>query len=89
MTQPLLGIVASVIAIVLSLGFVALFSFPTFVGWVAFYMLAVVPAQIIVAVMWGANPSFVARLRQPAKGIALILFTAVVAAAINRVVGRR
>ena len=32
MTQPLLGIVASAIAIVVSLGFVALFSVPTFVS---------------------------------------------------------
>jgi len=86
MTQPLLGIVASAIAIVVSLGFVALFSVPTFVGWVSFYMLAVVPAQIIVAVMWGANPSFAARLRQPTKGIALIVVTAVIAAVCTPIV---
>ena len=82
MTQPLLGLLASAIAIVVSLGFVALFDFPTFVGWASFYMLAVVPLQIVVVVVWGADPSFAARLRQPAKGLALLLFTAIGAAVI-------
>lgn len=82
MTQPLLGIVASALAILISLGFVAFFDFPAFVGWVSFYMLAVVPIQVVVVVVWGANPPFAARLRQPATGLALMLFTAIVAAAI-------
>lgn len=86
MTQPLLGILASAIAIGVSLAFVALFDFPTFVGWVSFYMLTVVPAQIVVVVVWAAGPGFVARMRQPEKGMALILVTAVAAAAIAPIV---
>ena len=86
MTQPFLGAVASAIAILVSLGFVGLFDFPTFVGWVSFYMLAVVPVQIVVAVVWGANPSFVAGLRQPAKGVVLLIVTALVAGVITPVV---
>jgi hypothetical protein len=80
MTQPLLGILASAIAILVSLGFVGLFTFPTFVGWVSFYMLAVVPIQIVVVVVWGADAPFATGMRQPAKGSALLLVTAFVAA---------
>ena len=80
MTQPLLGILATAIAILVSLGFVGLFDFPAFVGWVSFYMLAVVPIQVVVVVIWGANPPFAAGLRQPAKGVVLLLVTGLVAA---------
>lgn len=86
MTQPLLGLLATAIAIVVSLGALSLFDFPTFVGWVSFYMLAIVPMQIVVAVVWGANPPFAERLRQPAKGSVLLLVTAVGAAVMTPIV---
>ena len=86
MTQPLLGILASLIAVLVSLVFVGFFDVPTFVGWVSFYMLAVVPIQVVVVVIWGANAPFAARLRQPAKGLALLLVTALVAAVFTPVV---
>ena len=86
MTQPLLGAVASTIAILVSLVFVGFFDFPTFVGWASFYMLAVVPIQIVVVVIWGANAPFAAGLRQPAKGSALLLVTAFVAAVMTPLV---
>lgn len=82
MTQPLLGVAASALVLAVSLAFLAAFDFPTFVGWVSFYMLGVVPLQIVVVVVWGANPPFAARLRQPAKGLTLLLATALGAAAI-------
>jgi len=86
MTQPLLGLLATAIAIVVSLGALSLFDFPTFVGWVSFYMLAIVPMQIVVAVVWRANPPFAEQLRQPAKGSILLLVTAVAAAVITPIV---
>jgi hypothetical protein len=86
MTQPLLGAVATALVIVVSLAFLALFDFSAFVGWVSFYMLAVVPLQVVVVVVWGANPPFVARLAQPAKGIVLLLSTALGAAVIAPIV---
>ena len=86
MTQPLLGVAATAIVLAVSLAFLALFDFATFVGWVSFYLLAVVPLQIVVAVVWGANPPFAARLEQPAKGLALLLVTAVGAAVITPIV---
>jgi hypothetical protein len=86
MTQPLLGSLASAMAILVSLVFVGLFDFPTFVGWVSFYTLAVVPIQVVVVVTWGANAPFAAGLQQPAKGSALLLVTAVVAAVMTPLV---
>jgi hypothetical protein len=86
MTQPLLGLLASAIAIVVSIGLLALVDFPTFVGWVSFYMLAVVPIQVVVVVIWGANLPAAADLRQPAKGAVLLLVTAIVAAVMTPLV---
>ena len=82
MGQPALGLVASAIVIVISLIFVALFDFPTFVGGVSFYNLCLIPFQIVVVVLWGANPAFAAKLSQPLKGIVLLLITCVAAAII-------
>jgi hypothetical protein len=86
--QPLLGLVASAIGIVLALAFIALFDLPTFLGPVAFYMLCVVPFQVMAVVIWGANPSFVAKLSQPAKGLALLAVTLLAAAVIAPIVLR-
>jgi hypothetical protein len=82
MTQPLLGAVATAFVIAASFAFLAAFDFPAFVGWVSFYMLAIVPLQVVVVVVWAANPPFAARLRQPAKGLLLLFVTALGAAAI-------
>jgi hypothetical protein len=49
---------------------------------VSFFLLAVVPLQIVIVVVWGANPPFVTRLQQPAKGLLLVVATAIGAAAI-------
>ena len=53
--QPVLGIVATAVIVALSLGFVSLFTFPTFTGWVAYLLLCIIPMQIVGAVTWGAN----------------------------------
>ena len=81
MRQPLLGVVASAVVIAIALGFIALFDFASFTGSVSFFMLGLIPMQIVMVVLWGANPSFASSLRQPIKGIVLTL-AAVVAAII-------
>jgi hypothetical protein len=79
--QPALGLIASVIVMVISLGFVSVFSLPTFLGWVSFYNLCLIPFQVVAVVIWGgANPPFVAKLSQPVKGLVMVLVTMVVAA---------
>jgi hypothetical protein len=79
--QPVLGLVASALVIAISLAYLSLFDFGTFVGWVAFYMLCLIPAQIVTVVL-APNPPYARRLNQPARGIVLLLVTAMTAAII-------
>jgi hypothetical protein len=79
MRQPLLGVVASAVVIAIALGFIALFDFASFTGSVSFFMLGLIPMQIVIVVLWGANPSFASSLKQPIKGIVLTLVAAVAA----------
>jgi hypothetical protein len=79
MKQPALGITATAIVIAVALGFISLFDFPAFSGWVTFVMISMIPMQIVVAVTWGTNhPGFAASRGQPVKGLLLALCTIVV-----------
>ena len=72
----------------IALGFISLFDFPSFAGSVSFFMLGLIPMQIVLVVLWGANPSFASRLGQPIKGVVLTL-VAVVAAVVIMPIGLR
>jgi len=78
--QPALGLVASALVIVIALAYISMFAFGTFVGWVSFFMLGLIPIQVVAVVLWGGNPDFVKALGQPVKGVVLVLLTVVVAA---------
>ena len=82
MKQPVLGLVATAIGIVLALAFISLFSLPAFNGPVAFHLLCAIPFQVMTVVIWGANPSFVAKLSQPGKGLVLLVVNLVAMAII-------
>ena len=84
MKQPVLGAIASVLVIAVSLAFLTLFDFGTFVGWVAFAMLCLIPAQIVTVVL-APNPPYARTLNQPARGVVLLLANAVAAAVITYV----
>jgi hypothetical protein len=72
--QVAIGAAATLIVIAISLGFVSRFSFPMFAGWVSFYLLCIIPMEIIASVTWGAQqPAFVGALKQPAKGLAYVI----------------
>ena len=86
MTQPALGLLSSTIVMVLALGFISLFDFGTFAGWVAFVMLGLIPMQVVAVVLWGANPGFASGLNQPVKGVVLVLVTIVATAVLSPVV---
>jgi len=74
--QPAAGILATAIVMAVALGFISLFPFPAFAGWVSYFLLCIIPMQIIVAVTWGCRqPDFAAKRNQPAKGVLLILVT--------------
>jgi len=84
--QPTLGIAAAVLIMAIALGFISLFSFPTFAGWVSYGLICCIPMQIVIAVTWGCRqPGFAASQRQPVKGI-LLLLIALAAGAIVGVV---
>ena len=75
MAQPFLGIVSTALVVAVSLGYLALFGFPLFVGWVSFVMLALIPPQIVTAVI-ATNPPF-APQAQPGRGAVMLAATAV------------
>jgi hypothetical protein len=90
--QPFAGIAASALVIAGSLGFISLFDAPTFMGWVSFCLISVIPMEIVIGIAWGCKkPKFVASCHQPFKGFLLILLTlmagAVGGAATRAVVG--
>ncbi len=76
--QPLLGIIATLLVCAVSLGLISLFDFPTFAGWVSFFLLCVIPMQIVMLALWRTqHPRFAADHTQPLKGI-LMTFAAMV-----------
>jgi len=85
-TQPALGLLSSAIVMAIALGFISLFDFGTFAGWIAFVMLGLIPMQVVAVVLWGGNPAFASGLRQPVKGIVLVLVTAIATAIITPLV---
>jgi hypothetical protein len=79
--QPVLGIVATFLVMAVSLGLISLFDFPTFSGWMSYGLMSLIPMQIVIGVIWGANqPAFAAKRRQPLKGVLLTLTTVVIGA---------
>jgi hypothetical protein len=79
--QPTLGFLGTAIVVAISLGFVSLFSFSAFSGWVSYYIVALIPTQVVIAVTWGCkHPGFAGSRNQPAKGTLLLLFTMVLGA---------
>lgn len=79
MKQPALGLVSSAVVMVIALGFISLVDLPTFNGWVAFIALCFIPMSIVAGITWGGTPPFAPQLGQPAKGLVLLVTTALVA----------
>jgi hypothetical protein len=79
--QPGLGITATLLVMAVALAFVSLFSFATFSGWVAYFLLCVIPIQIVMAITWGGeHPRGAASAAQPARGLLLTLVALAVGA---------
>jgi len=84
--QPVTGAVASSLIIGLSLAFISLFDYQTFSGWISYALMCVIPMQIVVSVTWACNhPGFAAPLRQPHKGVSLVLLTAFIGVVVGAV----
>lgn len=81
--QPLAGIAATALVVIISLLFISLFSFDMFSGWVSYVLLCIIPLEIVMGVTWGAKlPVWAGARSQPMKGILLVLFDLVVGAVI-------
>ena len=79
MKQPLLGLAALLMVIIISLGIISLFEEATFSTWVAFLFMCCVPAQIVFALVWHCSiPAAASRMAQPARGITLTVLTALI-----------
>ena len=79
MKQPLLGIVSLIGVVIIALGIISLFEEATFSTWVAWLFMALVPMQLVMAMVWQTNyPSLLARMSQPLKGLVMTLITMVV-----------
>ena len=91
MKQPALGIVATALIIAISFGFISLFDFSTLGSWVIFVMASIIPMEIVIGVVWGANPGFAAARPQPLKGILLVVVNiaigVIVGAICHKIVG--
>lgn len=76
--QPAVGIIATVIIMAISLAFISLFQLSTFTGWVAYCIECVIPMQIVIGITWATkHPKFADGMKQPAKGLVLLLITVV------------
>ncbi|WP_112133369.1 hypothetical protein [Glycomyces dulcitolivorans] len=80
--QPVRGIAAALFVMVVALVLISLFDFPTFAGWVSYYLMCAIPAALVIGVFWHAGqPAFIASRRQPLRGL-LFLLLALVAAVV-------
>ncbi len=76
--QPILGILATALIMAISLGFISLFDFPRFSGWIATFLLCIIPMEIVMGVTWGMKqPRFVAERSQPVRGVLFSLIALV------------
>ncbi len=84
--QPILGVSATVLVMVISLGFVSLFDYATFAGWVTFGLICLIPTSIVIDVTWGGrHPRSAASRSQPSRGILLLGVTAAAGGAVGAV----
>ncbi|NQY87356.1 MAG: hypothetical protein HRT51_06300 [Colwellia sp.] len=76
--QPILGITSTIICIIIALTICAQFSIQNFNSWVAFIVTAMIPSQIILALVWDSSyPKWLTKFKQPIKGLFLFILMVV------------
>src|SRR5580700_3050756 len=82
--QPVLGVLATVLIIAISLGFISLYDFPKFSGWVSTFLICIIPMEIVMGVTWGMKqPASIAKQSQPLRGILFSLLVLAVGAVVT------
>lgn len=78
-SQPLLGIIASVLVVSASLGISVALSPDAVLTWVSLILVAMVPMQMVIGLAWHSQqPAFIAALPQPIRGLAFIALMSLV-----------
>lgn len=90
--QPVVGIIASILVVAVSVWVSLAFQTNFFLSWVNLFMVSMVPVQIVISLVWQCKqPESIGRLHQPIKGIAFLILTVavgvVVAVLSNRTIG--
>jgi hypothetical protein len=81
--QPVLGVLATALIIAISLGFISIFDFPRFSGWISTFLICIIPMEIVMGVTWGMKqPGFAAKQSQPVRGILFSLIALVTGAVV-------
>ena len=81
--QPVLGIVATALIIGISFGFISLFSWPTFAGWVSYAIMCAIPTTIVIGAFWKSEvPVGIARRPQPLSGALYLALAAALASVV-------
>ena len=76
--QPVTGIVATTLMILLALFYISRFTFPEFAGWGSYYIIGLIPMQVMAGILWGGKQNFMPGLPQPFRGLASLAVVVVV-----------
>jgi hypothetical protein len=82
--QPILGVLGLAIAMAISLVIISLFNAAMFGGWVTYFVATCVPVEVVMAlVLQTQYPAFLKDMKQPLKGISLLVITLIIAGIIS------
>lgn len=81
--QPLLGIAATILIMVISFGTILALGPELFMNWASYALMGAIPFAIVVGAFWqGKEPVAIANLGQPTRGLAYLVLAALVAAVV-------
>lgn len=74
--QPVAGIIASILVVVISIWVSLAFLPDYFLSWVNLLMVSMVPIQIVIGLVWHCKqPESIGRIPQPTRGLVFLLLT--------------
>jgi len=76
--QPLAGLVATALMILVAFLYISRFSLGDFMGWGSYYVIGLIPMQVMAGVLWGGKQTFIQGLSQPLRGLMALLVVVVV-----------
>jgi hypothetical protein len=76
--QPLAGLIATALIIAVALFYISRFTLGDFLGWGSYYVIGLIPAQVMAGVLWGGKMNFMPGLSQPFRGLASLAVVLVI-----------